>query len=233
MHSSPSVLRCSVTAERTTRMDSAPPLSSEPRRSHVVRGTERRRTREKLVRAGLAAVLESGWAATSVERVLTTVGVPKGSFYHYFASKDEFGYALLETYQAFTLNRLERCFERSAAAGTLTHQLAAFLFEASQSMRRYRWRRGCLVGVLGQELAGLHDGFRTRLHASVCQWESVLATAIRHAQHRGEVSASVDAERLSRSFWASWEGAVLRARLSRSAAPLVVAVEDFDRLIHS
>jgi TetR/AcrR family transcriptional repressor of nem operon len=52
------------------------------------------------------------------------------------------------------------------------------------------------------------------------------------AQAEGEVRANFDADRLSRSFWAAWEGAVLRARLARSAAPLVLVVEDFDQLIH-
>lgn len=203
-------------------------------RSHVLRGAERKQTRDKLLRAGLDAVLEYGWSATGVERVLTAVGVPKGSFYHYFSSKNEFGYALLEYYNAIMMARLERCFEGSGpgAGRTLTHQLAAFLSESTQGMRRYRWRRGCLIGVLGQEQACLHDEFRARLEASARQWECLIATAIRHAQRRGEVPATQDAQRMALSFWLTWEGAVMRARLSCSAGPLMLAVEEFDRSIH-
>ena len=159
------------------------------------------------------------------------MGVPKGSFYHYFASKDSFGFALLHSYQAFYLKRLERCFGEPAAGASLAEQLTAFLAESVQGMRRFGWRRGCLVGALGQELGALHDDFRKRLNALMRQWEGLLAAALRRAQARGEVNAALDAERLARSFWAAWEGAVLRARLSRSPAPLIAAVEDFIHLI--
>ncbi len=208
--------------------------SASTPRSHVERRGARSNTREKLIRAGLEAVLEGGWAATGVEKVLIATGVPKGSFYHYFASKNAFGYALLESYQTFFLKRLERCFGARAkgAIPSFTHQLAAFLSESTVGMRRFSWRRGCLVGALGQELGGLHDEFRKRLDASVREWEALLAASIRLAQERGEVRADLDPERLARSFWAAWEGAVLRARLARSAAPLVLVIEDFDQLIH-
>jgi TetR/AcrR family transcriptional regulator, transcriptional repressor for nem operon len=209
------------------------PVAQAPR-SHVARGTERRRTRDRLLRAGVDAVLEVGWAGTGVERVLTAVGVPKGSFYHYFASKEQFGLALLEHYNASMLRRLERCFGGSGpkVGRTLTHQLAAFLSESLHSMRRHRWRRGCLIGALGQELGGLNEEFRARLEATMREWEGVFAMAVRHAQRRGELRPDMDALRMARCFWQIWEGAVLRARLARSGAPLSLAIEEFDQFIH-
>jgi TetR/AcrR family transcriptional regulator, transcriptional repressor for nem operon len=200
-------------------------------RSRAERRGQREGTRERLVREGLGLVLEQGWAATGVDAVLRAVGVPKGSFYHYFESKDAFGFALLDSYQAFFLKRLERCFGEASAA-PFTTQLATFLEESCEGMRRFDWRRGCLVGALGQELGGLHEEFRERLDASLAAWESVLAAALRRAQARGEIEPTLEAARLSRSFWAAWEGAVLRARLSRSPAPLSAAVDDFIHLMN-
>jgi TetR/AcrR family transcriptional repressor of nem operon len=196
------------------------------RRPLASRREERADTRDILVRAGLAQVLEGGWAATGIDKVLRSVGVPKGSFYYYFASKDAFGFALLDSYQAFYLKRLDRCFGPQAPVG-LANQMAAFLAESIQGMQRFDWRRGCLVGALGQELGGLHDQFRDRLHAAMQQWEVVLAVALRGAQARGELKPTLDADRSARSFWAAWEGAVLRARLACSAVPLTEAVDDF------
>jgi len=214
-------------------------MPDKPRltRSHAERRDDKSATRDRLVRAGLEAVLEAGWAASGVDKVLRSVGVPKGSFYYYFASKDEFGYALLESYQGFFLKRLERCFgaasEPDGAERPLSRQMADFLAESVDGMHRFEWRRGCLVGALGQELGGLHDGFRQRLEASLREWEQVLADAIRRAQSRGEIRLTQQPERLARGFWAAWEGAVLRARLARSPEALASAVEDFNHLIHS
>lgn len=200
------------------------------KRTHLVRREDRAKTRDQLLRAGLEAVLEGGWAFTGIDKILRSVGVPKGSFYYYFSSKDEFGFALLDTYQTFYLKRLGRCFGESSTL-KFVEQMDAFLSESTCGMQRFQWRRGCLVGALGQELGGLHDEFRKRLEAALTQWESVLAAALRSAQGRGEVKAALDADRAARSFWASWEGAVLRARLSQSAAPLTATVEDFIHLV--
>lgn len=202
-------------------------------RSHSDRREDRQATRDRLIRAGLEAVLEGGWAGTGIDKVLSSVNVPKGSFYYYFESKDDFGFALLESYQIFYLKRLERCFGEptDAPAATLAHRMQAFLDESIQGMKRFRWRRGCLVGALGQELGALHVAFRRRLEASLAQWEEILGAALQRAQARGEIKASLDPDRMARSFWASWEGAVLRARLSRSPDPLVHAVADFLQLV--
>ena len=206
---------------------------STVRRSHADRREDRHATRERLIRAGLEAVLEGGWSATGVDKVLRSVDVPKGSFYYYFESKDDFGFALLDSYQEFYLKRLERCFGEApdAQPRTLAQQMEVFLKESSEGMKRFRWRRGCLVGSLGQELGALHTTFRRRLEASLVQWESILVAALQRAQARGELRASLDTHRMARSFWASWEGAVLRARLSRAPDPLVHAVEDFLQLV--
>lgn len=204
--------------------------SSRPRRTHTARREERAETRQQLLRAGLEAVLEGGWAYTGIDKILRSVGVPKGSFYYYFPSKDEFGFELVDVYQAFFLKRLERCFGE-ASTMTFTERMKMFLAESISGMQRYKWRRGCLVGALGQEVGGLHDEFRKRLLAALTEWEAVLAGALLRAQQAGEIKGTLDPERSARSFWASWEGAVLRARLCRSAAPLTAAVDDFIHLV--
>jgi TetR/AcrR family transcriptional repressor of nem operon len=207
---------------------STPPPTARARRSHAERGEQRLGTRDQLVRAGIEAALERGWAASGVDAVLRSVGVPKGSFYHYFPSKDAFGHAVIDAYQAYFLRRLARCFGGGAS---LAAQFDAFLRESLDGMARHGWRRGCLIGALGQELGGLHEGFRERLLASLTEWEDVLDTALRGAQARGEIALQLDTRRAARGFWAAWEGAVLRARLGRDGAPLVAAVTDFLQLI--
>jgi TetR/AcrR family transcriptional regulator, transcriptional repressor for nem operon len=191
---------------------------------------DRESTREQLLRTGVEAVLEGGWASTGIDKVLKTAGVPKGSFYYYFSSKDEFGFQLIDTYQAFYLKRLERCFGEESTV-SFSDQLEMFLSESVRGMQRYNWRRGCLVGALGQELGGLHSEFRKRLLTAMSEWADVLAAALQRAQSRGEVKAGIDRDRAARSFWASWEGAVLQSRLSRSAEPLKITVDDFSRLV--
>lgn len=211
-------------APHDARPDTA--VERPARRSQVERGEQRDGTRARLVRAGIEAALERGWAASGVDTILRAVGVPKGSFYHYFASKDDFGYAVLAGYQAFYLKRLDRCFGPASTAG-LGAQLDQFQAESVAGMARHGWRRGCLVGALGQELGGLHEGFRERLLASLDEWEQVLAGALERARDRGEIAPGLDARRTARGFWTAWEGAVLRARLAREGSALETTIDEF------
>jgi TetR/AcrR family transcriptional regulator, transcriptional repressor for nem operon len=204
----------------------SPRMYSETKKTTSAARPDRESTREQLLRTGVEAVLEGGWASTGIDKVLKTAGVPKGSFYYYFSSKDEFGFQLIDTYQAFYLKRLERCFGEGSTM-SFGERMGLFLSESVRGMQRYSWRRGCLVGALGQELGGLHPEFRKRLLAALTEWEEILAASFRRAQSLGELKLGVDPERAARGFWASWEGAVLQARLSRSADPLKIAVEDF------
>lgn len=208
---------------------------SMPNERTVVIQKQRRDTRQdtraRLVKAGLASVLEGGWAATGIEQVLRACEVPKGSFYHYFKSKDDFGFALIDAYQEFFVKRLDRCFG-PANEDNLRKKFDAFLGESIEGMTRYAWRRGCLVGSLGQELAALNDEYRKRLEGVMREWETILEGAISRAQADGEIPRNAKPASLARNFWAAWEGAVLRARLLRSGTPLKAAVEDFSWLAH-
>lgn len=192
-----------------------------PPRPRKQRAQARSETHSALVRAGVILVLERGWAATSVDAVVAQCGVPKGSFYHYFKSKDEFGYAVLASYQSYFLKRLQQWFGNPSERLTLSERFAGFLADAEAGMQRHGFRRGCLIGALGQEVASLHPEFRQRLEASLAQWDDVLARCLARSGIQG------DCQSLAQAFWAGWEGAVLRAMLSQNAAPLRLAIKRF------
>lgn len=175
-------------------------------------------TRELLLRAGLEVLTEKGFAATGIDEILGRVGVPKGSFYHYFDSKEAFGLALIERYGEFFARKLDRHL-RNAALSPLA-RMHAFVDDAKASMARYDYRRGCLIGNLGQEMGALPESFRLRLRETFEDWQRRTADCLRDAQDAGELSPALDPHQLATYFWIGWEGAVLRSKLEHSPAPL-------------
>jgi TetR/AcrR family transcriptional regulator, transcriptional repressor for nem operon len=175
-------------------------------------------TRAALIRCGTEVLTEKGFAATGIDEVLRRVGVPKGSFYHYFDSKEAFGHAVIDHYAAYFARKLERCFGDPSRAPLA--RLQAFVDEACDGMARYAFRRGCLIGNLGQEMAVLPEAYRGRLEEVFLDWQARLACCLRAARAAGELAAQADSEALAAFFWIGWEGAVLRAKLVRSEAPL-------------
>ena len=187
-------------------------------------------TRELLLRAGLEVLTEKGFSSTGIDEILKRVGVPKGSFYHYFDSKEAFGAALIERYARYFAYKLERHFGDSSKQPLA--RLWAFVEDARTGMARHEFRRGCLIGNLGQEMAALPESYRASLIAVFHDWESRLARCLEAAQQRGEIPASVDCEQAAAFFWIGWEGAVLRAKLERSAKPLDVIALGFFAGLH-
>lgn len=175
-------------------------------------------TRQALIRAGIALLTEQGFTASGIEGILKAAGVPKGSFYYYFASKAAFGQAIVAGYGDYFAARLARCLTQPDLMPLA--RLQAFVEQAAKGMAKYDFRRGCLVGNLGQEIAVLPPGYRQQLSAILHGWQRQVADCLRLAQAAGEVSPEADCDALAEFFWIGWEGAVMRARLADNRQPL-------------
>lgn len=173
----------------------------------------------------MAVLTETGFSATGIDAILRQVGVPKGSFYHYFDSKEAFGSAVIAAYAEYFARKLDRvlCDQNREPLD----RIAVFVDSAAQGMARFDFRRGCLVGNLGQEMASLPAAFRTQLEAVLQDWEARMTRCLKAAQQAGQIAADIDCARMAAFFWTGWEGAVLRAKLVRSATPLHVFGEGF------
>lgn len=175
-------------------------------------------TRGAIVRRGTEMLTECGFLSVSLEHLLSRAGVPKGSFYYYFRSKDDFGCAAIENYAIYFSRKLGRLFlDRSNPP---LDRLRSFAEEAKAAMIRYDFRRGCLLGNLGQEVVLLNPEMRNRIRDTFEDWEMRLARLLEEAVGDGSIPADVNTLSSAMFFWTGWEGAVMRARLSRSVLPL-------------
>lgn len=196
-------------------------ISTLPRRGRPPKAREDASdTREILLRAGLEVLTEKGFSAAGLDEILRRGSVPKGSFYHYFENKESFGAELIERYAAFFVRKLERHLGDTSLSPLM--RLRSFVAGAQITMARHDFRRGCLIGNLGQEMGALPESFRARLLGVFADWQTRFAGCLVAAQEAGELSCQADCDELAAFFWIGWEGAVLRAKLERSAVPLEI-----------
>jgi TetR/AcrR family transcriptional repressor of nem operon len=181
-------------------------------------------TRERLVDQGLELLLTQGFAATGVAEVTSAAGVPKGSFYNFFPSKEEFALAVLDRYQEAACAEMVRQF---AGEGTPLTRLRRWLADGRERMSDGGFQVGCLAGRLAQEVAGEHPAFRQPLEQAFRCMRNHLAGLLRDAQRAGEVSSDVDAEAVAEFLLNAWQGAAQRAKAAHTAAPL----ENFERIV--
>jgi TetR/AcrR family transcriptional regulator, transcriptional repressor for nem operon len=180
-------------------------------------------TRTSLLRAGIEILTEKGFSATGLDEILKRVGVPKGSFYHYFKSKDDFGLALITQYDAYFSHKLDR-FLLDEALPPL-QRIQAFTQDAEAGMARHQYKRGCLIGNLGQEMGALPEHFRNQIKDVFQSWQQKLEHCLLQAKAAKQIPPNSDCKMLSEIFWIGWEGAVLRAKLELNADALLAFSE--------
>jgi len=175
-------------------------------------------TKAELIRSGLEQLTESGFASSGIDKILKKVGVPKGSFYHYFASKEAFGLAVIDSYANYFAKKLDKyLLDESYPA---LQRIGNFVESAKFGISRHQFKRGCLVGNLGQEADLLPESYRQVLIDIFLSWQQRVATCLQVAQQSGDLATTADCDLLAECFWVGWEGAVSRARLVQSSDPL-------------
>ncbi|MCP4790530.1 MAG: TetR family transcriptional regulator [Gammaproteobacteria bacterium] len=181
--------------------------------------------RQRLISIGAALLTKKGFGATGLDEVTKKAGLPKGSFYAYFDSKEAFGLTLIDAYAKFFNDMLDSAYLNKDH--TPLQRLEDFIMSARFNMAKYDFNRGCLVGNLGMEIYALPGIFRQRLVDVFCEWQAKTATCLLAAQSAGEIASDIDCAARAELFWIGWEGAILRAKLERRAAPIDAFKTDF------
>ncbi|MEG3754997.1 TetR/AcrR family transcriptional regulator [Psychromonas arctica] len=192
---------------------------TKPRRGRPPKNQSGNRdTRAELIRSGLEQLTESGFSASGIDPILKKVGVPKGSFYHYFNSKEAFGLAVIDSYANYFSHKLDtHLLDDSYPALT---RIANFVADAKSGLAHHQFKRGCLIGNLGQEVDLLPESFRPILSDVFIAWQNRIAACLELAKANHDLSQSADTQKLAEYFWIGWEGAVSRTRLTQDTTPI-------------
>lgn len=176
--------------------------------------------RERLLEEGHRLLTQQGFAATGVQEITDAAEVPKGSFYNYFPSKEDFAIAVLERYRDQACEALDEALGRGP--GSPLTRLRAFFDHGCQQMAANDFGGGCLAGRLAQELAGEHACFRTPLDQAFQCIQERVQRCLEEARTIGELAPSADPATLSEFIVLAWQGAMLRAKASHSVEPLEI-----------
>ena len=175
-------------------------------------------TRDKLIAISIQTMAVKGFNNTGIAEILAIAKVPKGSFYHYFKSKDELGMAIIESYGQELRKGLDTYLQ--SAQGAALSRLRGYFEQILAYFEGNFGLCNCLLGNLGQELSMQNPSMRDAIFTHYRAVEQVIADCLRQAKAEGELAASVDEQVLAKMFFASWEGCLVRSKLEQSAQPL-------------
>ncbi len=160
-----------------------------------------------------------GYNGTGVKEIVEAAGIPKGSFYNYFDSKEDFAVEALKFKAERHLARVkERLTDRSLPPlERIERFFADYLAWVTDSGQ---YCSGCFIGNLCQEMADHNEAICREVNRQIKAHESLIADCLREAGANGDLRTERDPEVLAGFIFASWEGAVLRMKACRSEAPL-------------
>lgn len=168
-------------------------------------------------------MLRKGFTALGLAEVLSLAKVPKGSFYHYFGSKEAFGEAVLEAYFSDYLARTDALL---AGSGSGAQQLIAYFQDWLDSQTGDDAQSRCLVVKLGAEVCDLSETLRAALDRGIRRITDRLARCIEAGRSDGSLPATetgtapAAAQAQAIALYQSWLGASLLAKIARDRAPL-------------
>ena len=173
--------------------------------------------RRRLLDAGLKLVHAHGFAASGVKDITDAAGVPKGSFYAYFPSKEAFGAAILEHYWSDIEARLLPILGGGDEA---RDRITRFFHSLADDHAAGDFLLGCLIGNLSLELGGSSEPVRAELMSILDGWNEALTACVRSGQGGAEgIRDDLDPADLASLLIEAWEGAALRGKVTRSRTP--------------
>ena len=177
-------------------------------------------TRQRILDCGRRLVLAGGFVGVGLKQILDESRVPKGSFYHYFESKEAFGCALLQDYVDHYLSMLDQLISQpQSAAERLMAYLSPAVTTAGAADR-------CLIVKLAAEIADLSEHMRAILSAGVEDIIARLTRLFEQGSQDGTLRVLTSPRSDAQALYNQWLGAMILSKLTRDNGPLQATLAD-------
>lgn len=187
-------------------------------------------TRDNILASGQRLMASKGFSAVGLSEILLSAGVPKGSFYHYFGSKDAFGEALLDAYFEDYLADIDKTLAKPGL--NMARRLMNYFASWQESQSFSDCQGKCLAVKLGAEVADLSEGMRAALKRGTAGIVSRLAAAIETGVAERSLSVDDTPERVAQSLYQLWLGASVMVKIVRGVQPFESAMATTHQILH-
>lgn len=180
----------------------------------------RENTKKRILEHAGRMIHKKGFNNTGIQEVLESAGVPKGSFYFYFKSKEDLGLAIIDHFAESVAQLGESLLVN--APGSPLERLRGYFSTMREFFEHEDWRSGCPIGNLTQEMGTLNEGFRAKLQSVFKRMQSDIRNCIEQAKLQHEIGGEVDLDETAEFILDSWEGAILRMKAEGHVGPLII-----------
>lgn len=177
----------------------------------------RTNTREEIIRRGADLIHAQGFNATGLQQILQAAGIPKGSFYFYFRSKDHFGLEIIDYFGTQIGDVFSRFLQDQNAPPLVRLENLLDYFESL--FEKNGCGLGCPIGNLALELADTNDSLRLKLREIVEGLIARIEACLEEARRAETLAGGISPSDAARFIFHGFEGAVMNMKLARSLEP--------------
>jgi len=181
-------------------------------------------TKERILDAAEEIMWKRSFHSVGLNEILKAVGVPKGSFYHWFESKEHFGVELLKHYIAAATGESSHALVSDECGKYPMPRMLSFLETSIQKFEECGQKCPCLVLKLASEVTDLSEPMREVLSAGLDKWLDMLAGVFDEAKVLGHISKKVNSRHEAELFRDLWAGSIQRSTISKSTEPMFRAL---------
>ena len=192
--------------------------------------TEASDVRDNILQVGQRIMSGKGFSAVGLNEILTAAKVPKGSFYHYFDSKDAFGVALLSTYFEDYLADLDAVL--AAPDASMAERLLRYFDVWRENQSFLDCQGKCLAVKLAAEVADLSNAMRQVLDQGTAAIIARLTNALERGVAEGSLRIDETAQQSAESLYQLWLGASIMVKIVRHGGPFEAAMATTRRMLH-
>ena len=175
-------------------------------------------TKQRILEIGAEIIHLKGFNHTGIQEILNAAEVPKGSFYNYFKSKEDFGLHVIDYYAGFfSLVSAEILEDETLSPLAKIRRLLEWFIDFFKS-KDYAY--GCPIGNLAQEMGDLNPAFRAKLKEAIDSMIDMYTQLLAEAQREGEISRRLDVRETAQFVVSSWHGALMHMKARKGSAPL-------------
>jgi TetR/AcrR family transcriptional repressor of nem operon len=186
--------------------------------------------RARLVDAALDHVWDHGYGTSTIAAIAEHAGIPRGSVFYHFPTKDDIVVAAIEAYVAQAhQRRLEKLMSGDGGGQKALDRFRSYFRGRLEARRASSFRRGCLLGNLAGEIGGQDfPRIAQAVRRGLQVFEKDMLAFLEASSKRGQLAKGTNLKPLAATIVNGWEGALLQMKLQQSPAPLSNFIASFD-----
>lgn len=171
-------------------------------------------TIDNILEIGTDLILKNGYNNVGLNKILQTANIPKGSFYYYFKSKEDFGIQVIKFYSENSLTFLKSYLTDTSKSPK--ERIITFFEDMQNVYADKHFKEGCLLGNCSLELSDMSEAFSNSVANELNKWQDCFELCIKEGQDSNTIKKEESAKDMSDFILTTWEGSLLRMKSSKN-----------------